>query len=162
MKSYGHGVKIYTLGNLNLLDTRKIAFFCSHQCPPENVIKCFDWANHVKDGTDTIISGFHTPIEKDVLKILLRGNCPIISVLARGLKKKLESELQKAIEQKRLLIITPFPEKVKRITEETAIRRNQMIAELADEILVGYSLLNGNLEKLVTSIRPFRSIRYIT
>jgi hypothetical protein len=73
-------------------------------------------------------------------------------VLARGLKKRLEPELKDALNKKRLLIVTPFDEKVRRVTRETANQRNRLMTELADEIFVAYALPGGNIEKLITDI----------
>jgi len=50
------------------------------------------------------------------------------------------------------LLITPFSEKVKRVTRETANQRNRLMAELADEIFVAYALPGGSIEKLITDI----------
>ena len=83
---------------------------------------------------------------------LLKGNQPIILALARGLKKRLEPELKNAMDKNRLLIVTPFDEKVKRVTSETANQRNRLMAELADEIFVANALPGGNIEKLITDI----------
>jgi len=56
------------------------------------------------------------------------------------------------MDKNRLLLITPFSEKVKRVTSETANQRNHLMAELADEIFVAYALPGGNIEKLITDI----------
>jgi len=50
------------------------------------------------------------------------------------------------------LIVTPFDEKVKRVTRETANQRNRLMAGLADEICVAYALPGGSIEKLITDI----------
>ena len=112
-------------------------------------MKCYDWAIEQREKGNCIISGFHSQIEKDVLHYLLKGKQPIIVALARGLKQKIEPEFQKAIEQNRLLIITPFEKSVKRVTEQTAQIRNQLMIELADEITIGYASENGQIEKLL-------------
>jgi hypothetical protein len=52
------------------------------------------------------------PNRKDVLHYLLKGTQPIILASARGLKKRLEPELKDALDKNRLLLITPFSEKV--------------------------------------------------
>ncbi len=78
---------------------------------------------------------------------MLKGKQPIILALARGLKKRYESEIQKAIKENRLLVISPFDESVKRITKETAIKRNEMMAKVADEIFVAYASKSGKLMK---------------
>jgi len=56
---------------------------------------------------------------KNVLHYLLKDTQPIILALARGLKKRLEPELKDAMDKNRLLIVTPFDEKVRRVTRGT-------------------------------------------
>ena len=138
------------LGNKELLKLNKTAFLCSRKVPASVVLKCYDWAIAQRENGNCIISGFHSQLEKDVLHYLLKGNQPIIIALARGLKEKIEPEFQKPLEQGRLLIITPFDKKVKRVTEQTAATRNKMMIELADNITVGYTSAGGQLEKLLS------------
>lgn len=137
------------LGNELLLKISKTAFLCSRKIPASAVLKCYDWAIAQKEAGNCVISGFHSQIEKDVLHYLLKGHQPIILVLARGLKKKLEPEFQQAIEQNRLLIITQFSVEVKRVTTQTSTIRNKLMIELADSITVGYASAGGQLEKLL-------------
>src|SRR5437868_4404785 len=118
---------MHTHGNTKILDEHKIAFLCSRQMPAGTVLKCYDWAIEMRNKGNCVISGFHSSLEKDVLEILLKGKQPIIIALARGLKQKLEPELQKAFDDARLLIITPFAKEVRRVTKETARVRNQMM-----------------------------------
>jgi len=54
-----------------------------------------------------------------VFNILLKGNQPIIFVLARAMKKRWPKEIKYAIEEERMLIISPFNDDVKHITQET-------------------------------------------
>ncbi|MBA7582782.1 hypothetical protein ES708_24719 [subsurface metagenome] len=137
------------VGNIKLLELPKTAFLCSRKIPASVVLKCYDWAIEQREKGNCIISGFHSQIEKDVLHYLLKGQQPIILVLARGIKEKLEPEFKAAIEQNRLLIITPFDKSVKRVTEKTAQTRNQLMTDLADNITVGYVSKDGQLEELL-------------
>ena len=68
------------------------------------------------------------------------------------MRKRLEPELQEAIDKNRLLIIAPFDNTVKRVTAETAFQRNRLMVELADEILIAYASKGGNIEKLISQI----------
>lgn len=161
--------KLKLLGNQKLLDNHKTAFLCSRKCPSAIVLKSLDWAKEKKDKGECIISGFHSQLEKDVFDILLKGNpartCPnryrrvgsggqpIILVLARGLKKRWPADIKEAIENDRLLIISPFDDSVRYITQETANRRNEIMAELADEVFLAYSTKGGNLHNLIKSIK---------
>ncbi len=141
-----------SLGNTELLKLHKTAFLCSRKIPASIVLKCYDWAIDQRNRKNCIISGFHSKIEKDVFHYLLAGTQPVIIALARGMKKKIEPELRVAVNSGRLLIVTMFSENVKRITTETAAKRNRFMIELADEIIVGFASRGGMLEKMVTGI----------
>ncbi len=137
---------LHYLGNTEILNHHKIAFICSRRCPAQVVMKSYDWAIEKRNAKTCVLSGNHSQIEKDVLHYLLKGEQSIIVALARGLKKRLEPELAEALSKNRLLIITPFPSSVTRVTQETANQRNEFMAELADEIFVAYAQPGGNVE----------------
>lgn len=137
------------IGNLEILKLPKKAFLCSRTIPASIVLKCYDWAIEQRDQGNCVISGFHSQIEKDVFHYLLKGDQPIIIALARGLKPRIEPEIKRALDQGRILIVSPFKKEVKRITVETAETRNQLMIDLADEITVGFMSTGGNLEKLL-------------
>ena len=136
-------------GNKNILEAHKTAFLCSRKCPSEVVIKSLDWAVKKKNTGQCVISGFHSRIEKDVFNILLNGTQPIILVLARGMKTHWSPEIKTAINQERLLVISPFEKNITRTTQETANIRNKYMTEIADEIYIPYYTPNGNLDKLI-------------
>lgn len=46
----------------------------------------------------------------------------------------------------------PFDEKITRVSEENAQKRNELMLDLADEIVVGYASEGGKLEKLLTKV----------
>jgi predicted Rossmann fold nucleotide-binding protein DprA/Smf involved in DNA uptake len=140
------------LGNMDILNNHKTAFLCSRKCPAEIVLNAYDWAIKMRNTGNCVISGFHSRIEKDVLKYLLKGTQPLIIVLARGMKKRFSYELKKAIEQERLLVVAPFDEKVKRVTEETAYIRNKYMLELAEEVYVPYYTKGGIIEQAMMSL----------
>ena len=137
------------IGNPELLKLHKTAFLCSRDIPASIVLKCYDWAIKQREQGNCVISGFHSKIEKDVFHYLFKGSQPIIISLARGLKQKIDPEIKKAIEEGRILIISPFDKKVKRITSKTAMIRNKLMVELAENITVGFINEGGNLEKLL-------------
>ena len=122
-------------------------------------MKCYDWAIEQREARNCVISGFHSTIEKDVLHYLLKGTQPLILALARGLKKKVDTDFQKALADNRLLIITPFNPNITRVSEKTAGSRNKMMIELADSITVGFASSHGTLEKLIA--RTNKKVHYI-
>ena len=148
-----------SLGNKEILNLPKTAFLCSRQVPASVVLKCYDWAIAEREAGNCVISGFHSPLEKDVLHYLLKGTQPIIIALARGLKIRVEAELKKPLDQGRLLIITPFEDSVKRVTIATAAIRNRMMIEIADKVVVGYSSPGGQLEQLLANYPDLDMLR---
>ncbi len=150
---------VSSLGNMELLKLRKIAFLCSREIPASVVLKCYDWAIEQRDKGNCVISGFHSKIEQDVFHYLLAGDQPIIMALARGMKEKIEPELKAAVETGRLLIVTPFENSVKRVTAETAQRRNRFMCELADEIIIGYVGKGGMLDRLAAECKAVKPLK---
>ena len=83
-----------------------------------------------------MISGFHSPVEKECLTLLLRGTQAIIVYPARGIERmRVPAEWKRPLAEGRLLILSPFDPKHRRPTVELARRRNRFVAALADAIL---------------------------
>lgn len=125
------------LGNMELLKLRKIGFIASRRMATTDVIPTLDWAMEMSRQKDVaVVSGFQSPMEKDVLKFLLQGQCPIIIVLARGMYKQLPKDLQIPMNQNRLLIISNERQNIIRISEATAHKRNEYVQSISDEMKI--------------------------
>ena len=125
------------LGNKQLLNLHKIGFIASRHASTLDVIPTLDWAVEISKSTDVaVVSGFQSPLEKDVLKFLLRGVCPIIIVLARGMYRKLPDALQTPMDQQRLLIISNESDNTTRVSEITAHKRNEYVISISDEMKI--------------------------
>ena len=128
------------IGNTTLLKVRKLALICSQACPADIILQAYDFARLVRRSALAVVSGFHSPIEKDCLPILLRGSGPIIIVPGHRLgTTRLALDWQKAIDAGRLLVISPFRDKQKRVTAELAVERNRFVAAISDEVLIAYA-----------------------
>jgi predicted Rossmann fold nucleotide-binding protein DprA/Smf involved in DNA uptake len=150
-----------TLGNIKLLEYEKVAFLCSSRYSSVAVLKSYDWAIEQREAGRCVLSGFHSPLEKDVLDILLKGTQPVILALARGMYQKPDKELLKHVEAGRLLIITPFERSVTYITKETAEIRNRLIIDLADEIMVAHMTKGGQIERILKEL-PDNPVTFLT
>src|SRR5438105_132020 len=75
------------LGNLDILQRQKLALFCSVKCPGNLILQTYDLACALRDSGVTVISGFHSPMEKECLALLLRGRQPVIICPARSIEK---------------------------------------------------------------------------
>lgn len=122
------------LGNKELLNRRKIGFLASRKIASSAILPTLDWAVEISKRTDVaVVSGFHSRLEKDVLKFLLQGKCGIIVVLARGMYRKLPVVYEKAMNENRLLIIALEKDTVTRVSEYTAHRRNEYVINISDQ-----------------------------
>lgn len=140
--------ELTTLGNLDLLALSKTALFCSARCPGKVILTAYDQAAKWRDAGRCVISGFHSPVEKECLKILLRGSQPIIICPARSLPRRTATEWQKPLANGRLLILSCFNESERRVTADLAARRNEFVAALADEVWFAHITPGGQMERL--------------
>lgn len=125
------------LGNKQLLNLHKIGLIASRHASSIDVIPTLDWAAEMSKRLDVaVVSGYQSPLEKDVLKFLLRGVCPIIIVLARGMYRKLPEALQLPMDRLRILIISNEPDNVTRVSEITAHKRNEYVKSISDEMKI--------------------------
>jgi predicted Rossmann fold nucleotide-binding protein DprA/Smf involved in DNA uptake len=136
------------LGDISILKQHKVAFLSSRKISSTAVLKCFDWATEQRDKGICVISGYHSPLEKDVLQFLLRGHQPVILVLGRSMYKQLPVYLQKPLEEGRLLIVSPVSQSIHRQSVQSCTIRNKYIIDNADEIVFGSLDEKGNLYPL--------------
>lgn len=135
---------IHVMGETAILRNRLLGLICSIQCPGSVVIKTLDATRTLRDAGVVVAGGFHSPMEKECLDILLRGNQPVVFCPARGLKGlRMGQNARQAIESGRLLVLSPFVETVRRTSAAQAIARNNLVAALADSLWVPYAAPGG-------------------
>jgi predicted Rossmann fold nucleotide-binding protein DprA/Smf involved in DNA uptake len=139
-------------GNLNLLKEHKTTFLCSRRIASQAVLPCFDWAIQMRNSKRCVISGFHSTLEKDVLHYLLKGQQPVIMVLARSMKKDWDDAILSALERQRLLILSPFGSNTSRSSSASAMIRNKIMLQMADEIVIGYATPGGAIEQQLLTV----------
>jgi hypothetical protein len=141
--------RLAVLGELKLSPLINTAFFCSTHCPGDVILAAYDQAARWRDERRCIIGGFHSPIEEECLRILLRGHQPIVVCLARGLDgMRLPADWKKPLTDGRLLLLSPFSAKERRVTRNLAVERNRIVAALADEIVFAHITPGGELDEL--------------
>jgi predicted Rossmann fold nucleotide-binding protein DprA/Smf involved in DNA uptake len=128
------------VGNRDLLGGRTLALFCSVKCPGKIILQAYDLAVRLRDRGVSVISGFHSPMEKECLEVLLRGSQPLIICPARSIEKmRIPPEWKKPLDDGRLLIVSPFKSGGRRPTTQMALERNRFVASLASKILIAYA-----------------------
>ncbi|MBT9142251.1 MAG: hypothetical protein DDT29_00645 [Dehalococcoidia bacterium] len=152
---------INTLGNLALLRQKPLAFLCSVKCPGNLILQTYDLAQNLRRSGVTIIGGFHSPMEQECLKVLLRGANPLIICPARALENmRIGRDYTKPLERGRLLFLSPFITKPRRPTLETVQYRNQFVAVLAEKVFVAYAEPRGKMEQLSREILSWGKLLY--
>jgi hypothetical protein len=116
---------ISALGDLKRLALPKTALFCSPRYPGSVILPTCDQTAKWRDAGCCVISGFHSPVEKECLQILLRGDAPVILCPARGMLERLPAQWAIAVAAGRLLLLSPFPARENRVTTDLARRRNE-------------------------------------
>jgi hypothetical protein len=145
------------LGNPHLLHLPKTALFASTKCPGSVILPTYDQAARWRDEGHCIISGFHSPIEKECLRILLRGTSPVIICPARNLPTRISADWLTHIAAGRMLILSTFAANESRITAELAARRNDYVAMLADEVWFSHVADGGKLQGILKNRLSRRS-----
>jgi predicted Rossmann fold nucleotide-binding protein DprA/Smf involved in DNA uptake len=130
---------IFAFGNFEVLQTKPLALFCSRKCPGDLIVKTYDLAQHWRAEGVTVIGGFHSPMERECLRILLRSPHPVILCPARGLPRRIEPDFKRPLAEGRLLLLSALPDSVRHATEDTAHQRNRVVAALADRIFIAYA-----------------------
>ncbi|MGH7969685.1 MAG: DNA-processing protein DprA [Limisphaerales bacterium] len=148
--------RLFALGNLDLIALPKTALFCSARCPGSVILRAYDQAAQWRDTGRCVISGFHSPVEKECLPILFRGESPVIICPARALPRRVPHEWKKRMAKGGLLVLSFFPESETRITVDLATRRNEFVAALADDTFVAHLTPGGRLD---TSLRQNHLLR---
>lgn len=136
---------IWARGNVGLLSGADTilngnlwALFCSSKCPGEIILKAHDLAQKFKERGISTIGGYHSPVEKECLRVLLRGVQPILLCPARNIENmRLKSAWKDAFAEERLLILSIFESK--RSTAALASQRNAFVAALADKICIAHA-----------------------
>lgn len=137
------------IGPVALLAHRRKALFCSARTPGDAILRAHDAARRMRDEGVTVISGFHSPIERECLRILLRGKQPIIICPARAIEAmRVPTDCRSAFDAGRVLLLSPFTDESKRVTKSSAIRRNQFVAALAHAVYIAHMSPAGQTDRI--------------
>lgn len=141
------------LGNADLLKVKALGLFCSVKCSGNIILKTYDLACALRDAEVPVIGGFHSPMEKECLSLLLRGAQPVIIYAARSIERmRLPSEWHKPVDNGRLLLVSAFGSARRRVTTDLAQQRNRVVAAMADRIFVAHAAPGSKTERFCKEI----------
>jgi hypothetical protein len=141
--------RIWTIGNLDILKTRLIGFFCSIKCPGSVIVHIYDLARALRDSGISVISGFQSPMEKECLDLLLRGRQPVVLCPARNIERmRLPTAWRTPIAEGHLLILSPFSVSHRRPTADLAGQRNLFVSALANAVVIAHANPVSKIDRL--------------
>lgn len=143
---------LMSLGNSELLNCWLIAVLASRQCPGsvlvETVHRVPEWVSAGK----VVVSGFHSPLEQQVLRAVARRRGRLVKVLARCFADsgyRADSMEKEALADGRMAIISACDARTARTTRRSAIDRNRLVLALSSEIVVPHVAPGSPLAALV-------------
>ena len=146
--------RIVGAGAMELLNEPLLGLFASRECPGHVLLETLDCIPEWVKAGRVIISGFHSPLEQQVLRSLLRRKGRAVKVLARGFGNKDGNYRPTAEEREPLangcmLVISAFTPSVIRTTRETALARNRLVLALATDVVAPYVAAGSPLADLL-------------
>ena len=132
-------------GARDLLGVELTGFFASRQCPGVAIRAAMDWALQQARTKRAVVSGFHSPLEQSVFKVLMAAGSPAVVVLARPVQvATLPSDWAEPLEKGHLAVVSATATSG-RLTQQLANERNALAARLAERIVIAYASPDGAL-----------------
>jgi predicted Rossmann fold nucleotide-binding protein DprA/Smf involved in DNA uptake len=140
----------HAVGNPALLNEPLLGLLASRDCPGRILLDTLELVPEwVRQGR-VILSGFHSPLEQQVLRSVLRRQGRIVKVLARAMGDYHPPEQEREpLRNGNLLVISAYSERLDRTTRETALARNRLILALASELITPHVSPSGGLATLL-------------
>ncbi len=142
--------RIVGVGETALMLEPLLGLIASRECPGHVLIETLDRVPEWVKAGRMIVSGFHSPLEQQVLRSVLRRKGRVVKVLARGITDyRPTAEEREPLAAGRMLVITACPPEVRRTTRDTALARNRLVLDLASEIVAPFVAAGSPLAALL-------------
>lgn len=142
--------RIVGAGETALLAEPLLGLIASRECPGHVLLETLDRVPEWVKAGRVIVSGFHSPLEQQVLRSALRRKGRVVKVLARGMTDyRPTQEEREPLAAGRMLVITACPPEVRRTTRETSLARNRLVLALASEMVAPFVAADSPLAALL-------------
>jgi predicted Rossmann fold nucleotide-binding protein DprA/Smf involved in DNA uptake len=142
--------RLVGVGNRVLLDRPLIGLLTSRECPGHVLLSTLDRIPEWVQSGWVILSGFHAPLEQQVMRSVLRRQGSVVKILARGLDTYRPLPLEhEPLESGRMLILTAAAQTARRTTRASALERNRLVLKLATERVIPYLATSSGLAALL-------------
>ena len=138
------------VGNAELLAEPLLGLLTSRECPGSVLLETLDRVPQWVKERRVILSGFHAPLEQQVLRSVLRRKGRVVKVLARGMTDYHPAKEERdPLSDGRMLVLTTCPPEICRTTRASALDRNRLVLALALEMVIPYAAEGSPLASLV-------------
>lgn len=125
------------LGNASLLRLSLSGLISSADTPADLILPTLDLIVEARRNSLPLIAGFQSSLERTCLAILLRGDAPLVVCPARSINgTKVGLSWREPLQAGRMLVVSRFQNGAKRPSVRLGILRNELVAALADRLLV--------------------------
>jgi predicted Rossmann fold nucleotide-binding protein DprA/Smf involved in DNA uptake len=146
--------RIVGAGETALLAEPLLGLIASRECPGHVLLETLARVPEWVQAGRVIVSGFHSPLEQQVLRSVLRRRGRVVKVLARGMSDyRPQPEEREPLTAGRMMVITACPPEVRRTTRETALARNRLVLALAAEAVIPHVTDGSPLAALIEAHR---------
>ena len=141
--------EVSSLGAPALLVRPTLGLVCSGHCPGTLVLETHNLVRRLSIDGPTIVGGFQSPMERTCFETLLLRQVPLVYCPARRLSARgLPAPGKQAIADQRLLLLSPFTQKQRRVDRTLARRRNIFVAAIVDRLFIPYARHGGVVASL--------------
>lgn len=155
-------LQFMAVGNTALLDEPLLGLIASRQCPGQVLLETLDLAAQWARAQQVVLSGFHSPLEQQVLRSMLRRHGRVVKLLARCFGDEgYQPDISEwaALEEGRMAVISAFGAETPRITRSSSLERNRMVLTLATEIVVPFVSPSSPLAALIAEFNSKLNFR---
>jgi predicted Rossmann fold nucleotide-binding protein DprA/Smf involved in DNA uptake len=140
-------------GDESLINRRKLGIVCSVKCPGNIIMQASTLMKNLPAENLVVVSGFHSPLEKECMRILGRRRIAMICILGRSLIGAcISAEWKTLVEEERLLLVSSFDKQYNRLTQSLSEKRNELVAALADELWILHASPGSRTESLALNM----------
>jgi predicted Rossmann fold nucleotide-binding protein DprA/Smf involved in DNA uptake len=133
----GKPPKLWCLGDQRILNGRLLGIISSRQADADLAAKSAQLLQQLASlKAVTFIGGWHSPLEKEALRVLSDNSAQIIFCVAKSLQRFIPPpDIENRVRQGHALLLTHCSPKAKRISREASLRCNQLVMALASAVL---------------------------
>ncbi|HWP24099.1 MAG TPA: DNA-processing protein DprA [Candidatus Binatia bacterium] len=133
----GKAPKLRGLGAPAIQARKLLGIICARQIDSDLALKSSRLVEELALCNElAFVGGWHSPAEKGAFRILSSRGAPLVFCLAKALDHVvLSQDLDRRVSQGQVLLLTHCSSRARRISRQASLRRNQVVAGLADAVV---------------------------